>query len=242
MILKVKKQNSKEDTLLVGFPSNGLVGTFSVSYIINHLKMKQIDEIEIPDLPATLFVDEGEIIGPIRIYNMDNLFVIISDEPFDQYFAKEFADILLDFCKKNRIKKIVFVSGMETINQKKGPPKIYGLGTHQVLDNILYKNQIPKFLNGSIFGTDAELISTFRNTDHPLLVLYAECHPYFPDPDASIAAIEILAKILEIKVNTQDIRNKIDRLRIQHRNLMEDTIRTQQQKKEKQSRMPQIYR
>ena len=240
--LKIKKQNSQENTLLVGFPSNGLVGTFSISYIINHLKMKQIGEIEIPELPATLFVDSGEIIGPIRTYNKKNLFLIISDVPFDQYFAREFAEIILEFCKKNTIKKIVFVSGMETINQQKESPKIYGLGTHQVLDNILYTNQIPKFLDGSIFGTDAEIISVFRNSHFPLLVLYAECHPYFPDPEASIVAIETLAKILEIKVDTRDIRNKIDKLRIQHRNLMEDTIRTLQQKKEKQSKVPQIYR
>ena len=39
------KSNSQENTLLVGFPSNGLVGTFAISYMINSLKMRQIEEI-----------------------------------------------------------------------------------------------------------------------------------------------------------------------------------------------------
>ncbi|KFM15756.1 PAC2 domain containing protein, partial [Marine Group I thaumarchaeote SCGC AAA799-D11] len=79
-------------------------------------------------------------------------------------------------------------------------------------------------------------------TKIPALVLYAECHPFFPDPEASIVAIETLANILDVKVDIQDIKNKIDKLRIQHRNLMEETIRTLQQQQEKQGKTPQIYR
>lgn len=241
--LEIKKLGIQENTLLVGFPSNGLVGTFTISYLIHHLKMKQIGEIEVSDLPSTLFVEDGEILAPIRAYNKNNIFVIISDVPFNQYLAAEFAVAVHKFCKKYAIKKIMIVSGMESINQQKEAPKIYGLVTHSLLDNILYKNKIPKFLDGSIFGTDAAIISVFRKTKIPALVLYAECHPFFPDPEASIIAIVTLAKILKIKIDTQDIQKKIDRLRIQHRNLMEETIRTLQgQQQEKQTRAPQIYR
>lgn len=238
-----------ENTLLVGFPSNGLVGTFSASYLIHYLKMKQIGEIDVPGLPSTLFVEGGEILAPIRAYNKNNIFVIISDVPFNQYLAEEFASTIQKFCKDNQIKKIVIVSGMEAVNQQKDAPKIYGLATHSALDKILYENEIPKFLDGSIFGTDAAILSVFRKTDIPALVLYAECLPFFPDPEASIAAIITLGKILNIKVDTNDIQNKIDKLRIQYRNLMEETTRALQQQQrqrqpsqEKQVRVPQIYR
>lgn len=240
--LKTATLDTEENTLLVGFPSNGLIGTFSISYIIHSLMMKQIGEIEIPDIPATLFVEEGEILAPIIVYNKGNIFVIISDVPFDEYLAHEFALSINKFCKKNKIKKIVIVSGMDTINQKIKSPKIYGLPTHPVLENILYKNQIPKFLNGSISGTDAAIISVFRKTDIPALVLYAECNPFFPNPEASINAIMVLAKILNVKVDTSDIKNKIDKLRIQYRNLMDETILKLQSQQEKQVKPPQIYR
>jgi uncharacterized protein len=203
--------------------------------------MRQTEEIEIPDLPATLFIEEGEILTPIRAYNKNNLFVIISDIPFDKYLAEEFALAVHKFCKKNAVKKIVIVSGMDTMYKQKNTPKIFGLVTHPVLENMLYNNKIPKFLNGSISGTDATIISVFRKTKIPVLVLYAECHPFFPDPKASIVAIVTLAKILNIKVDIHDIQNKIDKLGIQHRNLMEETIRALQQQG-KQVRPPQIYR
>lgn len=233
--------NAKENTLLVGFPSNGLVGTFTTSYLIYYLKMKQIGEIEIPDLPSTLFVEDGEILSPIRIYNKENFFVIISDVPFNEYLAQNFAQSIHEFCKKNSIKKILIVSGMETVNPQEKDTKIYALPTHTSLENILYTHSIPKFLHGSIFGTDAAIISIFRKTDIPALVLYAECHPFFPDPEASISATIILSKILDVRINTVDIQKKIEKLKIQYRSLMEETIKALQ-KQNGQAKTPQIYR
>ncbi len=204
--------------------------------------MKQIGEIEVPDLPLRLFVEGGEILAPIRAYNKNNIFIIISDVPFNQYLAEEFVVAIFEFCKKNAIKKVMMVSGMETVNQQKESPQIYGLVTHSVLDNVLYNNQISKFLDGSIFGTDAALMSVFRKTTIPALALYTECHPFFPDPEASIVAIVTLAKILDIKVDTKDIQNRIEKLRIQHRKLMEETLRALEQQQGKDTRAPQIYR
>jgi len=240
--MKVSKKISQENVLLVGFPSNGLVGTFTISYLINNLGMKQIGEIDHPDLPPTLFVEDGEILHPIRIYKQNNIFVVMSDLPFDPYLAHDFAESILQYCKKNTIQKIIIVSGMETINGDPKAPKIYGLVTHQSLEEILYTNQISKFLTGSIFGADAAIISVFRKSKIPTMILYAECHPFFPNPEASIIAITTLAKILNIKVDTIDIQKKMERLRIQHRNLMEETIRTLQQQENQPTRAPQIYR
>ena len=225
----------------MGFPSNGLVGIFSISYLIYQLKMKQVGEIELPNMPPTIFVDAGEILAPIRIYNKNNIYIIISDVPFNETLAEDFALAINEYCRKNSIKKIMIVSGMETINQEIKNPKIFGLVTDSVLENILYVNHIPKFLDGSIFGTDAAIISVFRKTNIPVLFLYAECHPFFPDPQASINAIATLSKILDVKIDTSDIQKKIERLRIQHRNLMEETIRTLQNQ-QKQIKAPQIYR
>jgi len=237
--LNIPVPNPQENTLLVGFPSTGLIGTFSISYLIHHLNLKKIGEIEVSDLPASLFVEGGEILAPIRAYKKNHIFAIISDVPFDQYMAEAFAHAVHEFSKLKKIKKIVFISGMESINQKKDDPKIFGLVTHKNLESLLYNFQIPKFLDGSIFGTDAAIISIFRKTEIPLLVLYAECHPFFPDPKASITAIVTLAKILDVKIDTSEIQKSLDKIRIQHRNLMEETLRSLQ---EKPGKVPQIYR
>ena len=90
--MSISKNLTEENVLLVGFPSNGLVGTFTISYLVHYLEMDQIGEIDHPDLPPTLFVEDGEILPPIRIYKKNNLFVILSDLPFDPFVAYDFAD------------------------------------------------------------------------------------------------------------------------------------------------------
>jgi len=65
------------------------------------------------------------------------------------------------------------------MNQDPRSHKIFGLTTHKSLEETLYTNRIQKFLSGSIFGTDAALISVFRKSTIPALILYAECHPFF---------------------------------------------------------------
>lgn len=206
--------------------------------------MKQVGEMEHPGLLPTLFIENGEIFGPIRVYNKDNLYVIMSDLPFDPELAYDFSETIIAFAKKNNIKKTIIVSGLESPTRDPKDPKAYGLVTHVKLEKLLYDNEIPKFLSGTIFGTDAAVISAFRSSNIPALVLYCECHPFFPDPEASVKAITVLSKILQIKIDTTDIQKKLERLRIQHRNLMQETIAALQQQAEKKppaGRMPRIY-
>lgn len=236
-----KQQNGK--ILLLGFPGNGLIGTFTISYLISHLKMKMIGEVNHPDLPPALFVDNGEIIGPIRIYKKENIYAIISDMPIYPEIAYDFVGSVAEFCKKNQIDKVIVPSGIDTPEADQNKAKTYGLVTDVSLEKMLYENDIPKFLAGAIIGTDAALITTLRSYKIPLLLLYTGCHPFFPDPQAAVYAITVLAKVLKVQVDTTDIQKRIDYLKIQHRNLMKETLEAlQQQEKQIPARVPPIYR
>jgi uncharacterized protein len=240
----LSQSKKKDNILLVGFPSNGLIGTFTISYIVQTLKMKQIGEIEMPELPPALFIDDGEIFGPIRIYKKENLFVVISDIPFPIDLAYIFAKSVIQVVKKHKIDKTIIISGLETMDIENKNPKVHGLVTHKSLEVLLYENNIPKFLSGSIFGTDAAVISALRMSNIPTVMLYAECHPLFPDPKASIHAITVISKILKIQIDVKDIKKKLEFLRIQHRKLMQQTIDAlkQDQRAEPRKTMPQIYK
>lgn len=237
------KNLGDKKTLLLGFPGNGLIGTFAVSYIIAHIQMKMVGEITHPEMPPTVFVDNGEVIGPIRIYKKGSLYAVISDIPIFPDVAQEFVISLADYCKKEGIGKIIVPSGVSTENFDEKEIKTYGLATSESLDRLMYDNDIPKFLSGSIIGTDATVITTLRNLGVPLLMLYTSCHPYFPDPQASVHAIKSVAKVLGIKVDTTDIQKRVDYLRIQNRNLMQETLEAlYPQEKHLPSKVPPIYR
>lgn len=205
--------------------------------------MKPIGEISHPELLPTLFVENGEIIGPIRIYKKDNLYAIISDIPIYPEIAYDFVASIAEYCKKQKISKVIVPSGVNAQDTDRKDVKTYGLATDESLEKMLYENDIAKFIAGTIIGTDATIITTFRNYKIPLLILYTSCHPFFPDPQASIDAITSLAKVLKVQVDTTQIQKRIDYLRIQHRNLMQETIEAlQQQEKQLPTKAPPIYR
>jgi uncharacterized protein len=239
---KESKKPQNERILILGFPGNGLIGTFTISYLISHLKMKLVGEVSHPDMPPTLFVENGEIFSPIRIYKKDNLYAIISDVPIFPEIASEFVASIAEYCLKNKISKVIVPSGVDTESIEGKEIKTYGLVTHESLEKLMYENDIPKFLAGTIIGTDASIINIFRNYKIPLLVLYTSCHPYFPDPQASIYAITSLAKVLKVQVDTSDIQKRIDYLKIQHRKLMKEVLEALQQEKPLPSAVPPIYR
>jgi uncharacterized protein len=236
-----KKSNGK--TLLLGFPGNGLIGTFTVSYLISNLQMKMTGDISHPEMPPTLFVENGEIISPIRIYKKDELYAIISDVPVYPEIAADFVSSIAEFCVKNKINKVIVPSGVDTQSMDVKDIKTYGLATDPVFEKIMYENDVPKFISGSIIGIDATVILTFRNYGIPLLMLYTACHPFFPDPQAAMNAITSLAKVLKIQVDTTEIQKRVDYLKIQHRNLMQETLSMlAQQEKQIPSKVPPIYR
>jgi len=243
--IKIKTKNKKtssEKTLLLGFPGNGLIGTFTISYLIAHLQMRLVGDISHPEMPPTLFVENGEVLSPIRIYQKDDLYAIISDIPIFPEVASDFVASIAEFCHKNRIGKVIVPSGVDTQSTDAKDVKTYGLSTDPTFEKIMYENDLPKFISGSIIGTDATVILTFRNYEIPLLMMYTSCHSFFPDPQASVAAITTLAKVLKIQVDTTDIQKRIDYLRIQHKNLMQETLDALQPEKQLPSKVPPIYR
>ena len=206
--------------------------------------MKQVGEIEMPELSPVLFIENGEIFGPIRIYKKENLFVIMSDIPFPIKIAHLFAESVIEVAKRNKIDKTIIISGLQSLDTENKNPQVFGLVTHKSLEIVLYENVIPKFLSGTIFDTDAVVLSALRRSNIPTIMLYAECHPLFPDPIASVRAITIISKILKIQIDVKDIKKKLEHLRIEHRKLMQQTIDAFQLDREAEPRkkMPQIYK
>jgi len=74
-----------EKLLIVAFPSAGLVGAFAISYLTEQLEMKDIGELEFAKVSPSYVIKNGEIYGPVRIYNKNNTYAILSHIPLVQF-------------------------------------------------------------------------------------------------------------------------------------------------------------
>lgn len=221
---KLEKLPTPSPILFVGIPGPGLIGILSLTYIIHTLKMEIMGEVEHPDLSNIIFIDNGELFGPARIYKKGSLFAVISDVPIDYTLADGFAESIIDFCKKNKIRMIIILSGLQAVGRDLASLKTYGIVTDEKLEKVLYENEIPKFLSGMITGPDATILTRLKNSPIPTMILYTECNFFFPDPEAAINTIKTVSRILKTEIDIVEFKKQIDFLRLQGRQLMEETL------------------
>jgi len=189
-----------------------------------------------------VFIDNGQIVGPVRIYKKDNIFAILSDIPIDYEIVTSFTEAVIEFAEKHKIDLMIFPSGIHVPERNLSNLKTFGLVTQEKLEKILYDNEIPKFLSGVISGPDATLLTHLKNASIPSLVLHTECNYFFPDPDAAMQTIKILSHIIKKEIELTEFKKQMDYLRLQNRHLMDETLNVLQAQKEHSTAPPQIYK
>ncbi len=240
-VKSLKKLPTQPSVLLVGIPGPGLIGTLSVSYLVHALDMEIVGEIENLDTTPIVFIDGGEIFGPIRIYKSGSLYAVLSDMPIDYDMVVSFAQSLIDFAQKNGIDIIVLPNGIQATEKDPNNIKTFGLSTDERLEGIMYENEIPKFLTGMIAGPDATILTYLKNSPIPSLILFTQCNFFFPDPESAMHSIKTISGIIKREVDLAEFKKQMNYLRLQGRQLMEDTLNILQQEKETQ-KPPQIYK
>lgn len=236
----LKKIPREPSVLIVGIPGPGLIGTLSVSYLVHALDMKIVGEIENQDSTPVVFIDDGEIFGPIRIYKSGSTYAVLSDMPIDYDMAVSFIQSLIEFAQKNNVDMILMPNGIHAAEKDPNSIKTFGLSTDERLDVFMYDNDIPKFLTGMIAGPDATILAHLKNAPIPSLVLFTQCNFFFPDPESAMNSIKTISSIINREIDLTEFKKQMNYLRLQGRQLMEDTLSIMQQ--EKETKPPQIYK
>ena len=214
---------TNEKMLIVAFPSAGLVGAFAVSYLTTQLGMKDIGGLEFTKISPTYAIKNGEIYGPVRIFNKDNLYAILSHIPLNPTYTYDLIIKSIEFAKNNNIKKIIIPRGLEAYENKKNEPISYGVVANKNSKSLLEEHDLPNIQGAMIQGVDASVISALKNSEIPCIVLYTTCRMMFPDDDAIIKSIKTLAGIIKVKVETEKFKEHLEKISKENEKLIAET-------------------
>ncbi|MDH3341007.1 MAG: PAC2 family protein [Nitrosopumilus sp.] len=217
------EEMQSEKLLIVAFPSLGLVGSFAASYLITQLQMKDIGELEISKISPAYIINDGNIFGPVRIYNKDNIYAILGDIPLSPIATYDLITKSLEFAKTNNIKKIIIPRGLEVGEDFKDNPISYGLAVNKNSKALCDEYKLPLIPGATILGADASVISALKNSDAAGIVLYTTCRMMMPDDDAIIKSIKTLAEIMKVKVETEEFEEKLERIGKNNQKMIEET-------------------
>ncbi len=212
----------KSPIIFIGIPDVGLVGSIAVSYIVERLDMKEIGYIDSELLPPIVLVKDGMVKNPIRLYanTNDSILAVVSDIPLLPPLITEFLNGFIPFIKSLNPRLVVNITGIAVQNrlQIDKPQVLYIL-----TDTDSLKPNAIEFKDGIIAGVYASIVRSCMNSRIPTLTLLAQSHLNFPDPAASIEALEVVNSTLALNIDLSELRQEAELIRIKNRELMKQT-------------------
>lgn len=223
-VIETERIKSRSPNILVGLPDAGLVGTIAATYLVDSLHMREVGHIDSARFQPLIIVRENEVRNPVRIYEKDDLVVVISDIPILPVMGVHFSRSLIGWAKKLDPKLVINITGLPVQNRLQlEKPEVLCLATSKEVTELLRAAKLALFSDGVLFGTYAAVIKECVSQEIPCLTLLAQSHLNFPDPVASIEALTIVNNIFKVKVDLEQLRKEAEMIRIKTRELMKQT-------------------
>ncbi|MDD1716558.1 MAG: PAC2 family protein, partial [Methanolinea sp.] len=95
----------------MGFPGSGLVGSIALQYIVDQMEFEQIGSMNSKYFPPLAMMNKGVINVPVRLYEKNDLSVIVADIPIHPMICYEVANGIMDWLQPFNIKEVVTIAG-----------------------------------------------------------------------------------------------------------------------------------
>lgn len=211
----------KDPILIEGLPGIGNVGKIAADFIVEELEGVKIFDVFSYSMPHSVFVNEDNLVElpKIEIYkvkaaNKDVLIITGDMQPIDEETSYEFADQILDLCKKLGIKEIITLGGigLQEVPEK---PKVYVTGnSHAMIDK--YKegtkmsNKVYGFI-GPIMGVSGLLLGLGEKKGINAICILSETlgHPMFLGIKGAKETLKVLNTKLEFEIKINKLNKEI---------------------------------
>ncbi|MGC8662207.1 MAG: proteasome assembly chaperone family protein [Candidatus Micrarchaeia archaeon] len=208
MQIKFFKNTKLDDyTLIEGFPGAGLVGAMASSYMIEKLNMEYIGYIDSESFPPIAVIHNSIPMFPVRIYadKKRKLIIMISEFTIPTELVHELGFEIIDFIKKNVIKKVISIGGVPS---EKPSENAFIVTADQNLASKATGNNIKPIKEGVIAGVSAIILSNSSIIDVPVINLLVEVNPEITDPKYAEIALTNLKKIIDIDINLDELEKE----------------------------------
>lgn len=237
--------DARGKVVLQGFPDVGLVGSITVSYLVDQLGLKQVGYVESDDLPPVVPIRNSEVKDLIRIYEDRRAIIFVSDIPIPAKMIKPLARALLDWSKSKGVDRLYCLTGLADPNRIEiEEPKVFVAASRLKLAEELADLLDAEVLSeGFVAGINAELVRQGARKGFDVGLLLAQSHYNYPDPGAAAQLLLRMPKLIDASVDVGPLLQSAEMIRMQLRDLMRRTYDTMgDMQKSKDLELPPVYR
>jgi uncharacterized protein (TIGR00162 family) len=220
VIRELKDVDLKNPILIEGFPGLGMVGSIATKYLAKQLKAKKLANLYSPHFPYHVLVNKkgsarllrGEFYFWKNESGKNDLIFLTGDSQAQTIEGQfEVANSILDFAEKQKVKTVITIGGYR--NEVEKTPNVVAVSTNpDLLRKALNAKAVSSEAGTPIVGTAGLLLglAKFRKKIDSICFL-GETRGYLPDPKTAKSVIEVLQKILYVKIDLDELDEEIER-------------------------------
>ncbi len=231
--------------ILQGFPDVGLVGSITVTYLVDQLQLREVGYVDSEALPPITTIRDSEVKELIRIYEGRTFIVFLSEIPVPSNLIRPLATAMIKWAKEKNAGRIYCLTGLAEPNRLEiETPKIFITGSNgKLVDELADRLEAEALQEGFVAGINAELVKQGARMGYDVGVLLAQSHYNYPDPGAAAQLLLKMPKLIDEQVDVNPLLQSAEMVRMQMRDLMRRTSDTMGvMQKSKELELPPVYR
>ena len=204
--------NLKGCTLITGFHGVGMVGYITTKHLVTELTAMRIGFIETDNLPPYVCMNNDRLQTPFEVYKYNDLVFILTEIPLNSKDFHDFSKGVALWSIDSGMEKAILVGGLDARTRTNPEEKLRCVATRQYLER--YGCDL-KFLekNYYVIGPLALMLSYYEMNDFPAIAILSYSSVINgPDPRAAVAAVEYIAKMTRIKVDTSLLLEEAEKI------------------------------
>lgn len=218
VVKRLKDVKLDNPILVEGMPGVGRVGKLVAEQMVEELKAEKIIEIYSPHLPPQVIVKEDFTVDLVKneifAYKSDggnDLLIAVGDfQSVTNEGHYEISDIILDVAEEYHVKRIYTLGGYGTglLNESKtvlGAVNNVDLVEEMKQFGLEFRDNEPA---GGIVGVSGLLLGLGKLRNMDAVCLMGTTSGYLVDPKSAQAVLELLCKILNIKIDAKALEDR----------------------------------
>ena len=203
-------------TLVLGFPGFGLVGTIATKFLLEHLDVKRIGEIESNKLLPLAAIHKNELIGPLDLfYNKKYNIVIL--QTLSELSGSEWqvGEVIEKLAKLLKAKEVIILEGLPSNKSKAAMQTfLYSRNNSKMAKSL----GLVTLKEGIMMGVTAAVM--LKLEDIPSCAILAESPSKFPDSEAAARAIKTLDQYLKMGLDYKPLMKSAQNFEVMLKEVM----------------------
>ncbi|PIY89983.1 MAG: 3-isopropylmalate dehydratase [Nitrosopumilales archaeon CG_4_10_14_0_8_um_filter_34_8] len=209
-VFEIKKVELNSPIIFAGFVGAGLVGSLSISHIIQELKMEEIGLMRSRYLPPSTVFMKGRLRHPFRFYanKEGTICAIICEITLRMEGLYSLVSAILDWAEKKGSKEIVILDG---IPSEEHDDKAYCAAKEDLI-RMMADKDISMIPQGFITGIPGGILNECIIRKIQGITLLAKANKTLPDPAAASTLIEAVNRFYDMKIDTTSLEKEKERI------------------------------